>query len=104
MARASRNVRKQRRLKRERTIAWRAVKLITLQRDYALAKGKLLEQELSKLNNPTPVGVETTITSTIEATAKPSLTITKIQEDNEPVSTQADRPDQDSAGLEVPQS
>ena len=52
MAQASRQVRKLRRIRRERTLALRMADLALQQRDQARAFANLLAKELDKLQNP----------------------------------------------------
>ena len=54
MAQISRQVRKLRRVRRERTIALRMADLALAQRDQARAFANLLAKELDKLQNPEP--------------------------------------------------
>lgn len=69
MATASRNVRKTRRLKRQRTIAFKIAKIAIAQRDQARMVAGALEQELKKhlptalSNEPVPSDPAFTITS-----------------------------------------
>lgn len=58
MARASKNVRKLRRIRRERSLAFRMADTALSQRDQARAFANLLVKELEKLQNPVEVRPE----------------------------------------------
>lgn len=83
MAQASRQVRKIRRIKRERTLAYKGMDLALSQRDQARMIASAMEMELKK--HEAKAEPETPVGNTLTKTDKGSLTITRIPEETEPV-------------------
>lgn len=78
MATASRKVRRERRAKRELTLAYKGLDIALRQRDQARMIANALETELKKYtDDPFPADEP-------EAKPEPSLTITKVAEPEEP--------------------
>lgn len=81
MAQASRNLRKLRRLKRERTLAFRMAEVALKQRDQARAMANLFAGELEKLN-PTKES-DLVIKKVEEGTPTETVTIFNVEQDNQ---------------------